>query len=379
LKIIFICSCLEPGHDGVGDYTRRLACELIRQGHVVEAISLNDKYISDQCLEVQDFDSIDLPVLRLSTALPLTQKLNIAKGHIDEFNPDWISLQFVIFGYHPKGLPLWLNKLAALGKGRRWHIMFHELWLGMELNASKKHLLWGKIQKQIVGSLIRKLKPNVTHTHTRLYQHKLLHIGLNSQHLPLFGNIPMLHAEEGLLDKNFKTNKLLKFVIFGHIHPSSPVKYFCAEIAKYAVKNNIQASLTFIGNCGMEQENWVINCQEARIEVQILGQQSADNISKVLREATIGISTTPVALLGKSGSVAAMLEHQLPVICVPCLWEPPNFINLEIPEGIAVYKQGNLEEILNTDLNFGASINIENISKQFIDSLLIDKVEYGQY
>ncbi len=378
MKIIFICSSLEPGHDGVGDYTRRLACELIRQGHVVGAISLNDKYISDQCLEVQSFDSINLSVLRLPMALPLPQKLSIAKKHIDEFNPDWVSLQFVIFGYHPKGLPLWLNKLTVLGKGRRWHIMFHELWLGIELNASKKHLLWGKIQKQIISSLIRKLKPNVTHTHTRLYQHKLLHMGVNSQHLPLFGNIPVLHAGDDSSDKNFKTNKLLSFVIFGHIHPNSPVKYFCVEVAKYAVKNNIQVSLTFIGNCGMEQENWVINCQEAHIEVQILGQQSADNISKVLRGAMIGISTTPVALLEKSGSVAAMREHQLPLICVPCLWESPNFINLEIPEGIMVYKQGNLDEILNTDLNFAADVNVENISSQFINSLL-NSVEYGQY
>ena len=378
MRIVFLCSSLQPGHDGVGDYTRRLACELIRQGHVVEAISLNDKYISHECLEVQGFDSIDLSVLRLPAVLPLTQKLTIAKKYINEFNPDWISLQFVIFGYHSKGLPLWLNKLATLGKGRQWHIMFHELWLGMELDASKKHLLWGRIQKQIISSLISKLKPNVTHTHTRLYQQKLSEIGVNSQHLPLFGNIPVLYTGEDLSDKNFKVSKLLKFVIFGHIHPGSAVKYFCAEIARCAAKNNIEASLIFIGNCGTEQENWVANCEDAHIEVHILGQQSADNISKVLREATIGISTTPVALLEKSGSVAAMLEHLLPVICVPRVWEPPNFINLEIPEGIAVYKQGNLEEILSTDLNFEASINIENISKQFINSL-INKVEYGQY
>jgi hypothetical protein len=378
LRIVFLCSSLQPGRDGVGDYTRRLACELIRQGHVVEAISLNDKYISDHCLELQALDSSNLPVLRLPAGLPLTQKLTIAKKHIDEFNPDWISLQFVIFGYHPKGLPLWLNKLATLGEGRQWHIMFHELWIGIELNASKKHLLWGRIQKQIISSLISKLKPTVTHTHTRLYQHKLSHIGVNTQHLPLFGNIPVLYTGEHLLDKNFKASKLLKFVIFGHIHPGAPVKYFYAEVARYAVKNNIQVSLTLIGNCGMEQEIWVVNCQAAHIEVRVLGQQSADDISKVLGEATVGISTTPVALIGKSGSVAAMREHLLPVICVPRVWEPSDFINLEIPEGIAVYKQGNLEEILNTDLNFEANINIENISKQFINSL-INKVEYGQY
>ena len=32
MKIVFICGCLEPGKDGVGDYTRRLSAELIDHG-----------------------------------------------------------------------------------------------------------------------------------------------------------------------------------------------------------------------------------------------------------------------------------------------------------------------------------------------------------
>jgi len=83
----------------------------------------------------------------------------------------------------------------------------------------------------------------------------------------------------------------------------------------------------------------------------------------------LGISTTPAALLEKSGSVAAMREHSLPVICVPCAWESAKFVNLELPEGIMIYKQGNLNEILNGDLNFTGLISVSDISNQFINSL----------
>ena len=43
MKLLFLCSSLEPGRDGVGDYTRRLAGECLRQGHEVRLLSLNDK------------------------------------------------------------------------------------------------------------------------------------------------------------------------------------------------------------------------------------------------------------------------------------------------------------------------------------------------
>ena len=42
MKFAFICGSLEPGRNGVGDYTRRLAGELAAQGHECLLVSLND-------------------------------------------------------------------------------------------------------------------------------------------------------------------------------------------------------------------------------------------------------------------------------------------------------------------------------------------------
>ena len=45
MKIAFITSCLEPGKDGVGDYTRSLAAESSRNGHEVCLLALNDRHV----------------------------------------------------------------------------------------------------------------------------------------------------------------------------------------------------------------------------------------------------------------------------------------------------------------------------------------------
>jgi hypothetical protein len=367
LKIVFICSSLEPGRDGVGDYIRRIACELIKQGNEVAVLSINDKYVIDPYITSQQMEGVKLPVFRLPASQLLKERIFQARKYIEEFNPDWLSLQFVIFGYHPKGLPLWLNKLSLLGKGRKWHIMFHELWLGMELNTSRKHLLWGKIQQYLINRLIIKLKPVVIHTHTQLYIQQLSNIAVQSRHLPLFGNIPVISSTKA--SKSFKENRSINMVLFGHIHPNAPVVQFAPEIAEYAKIHQLKISLTLIGNNGAETEHWIKQFENSGIKVNVLGEQPANYVSEIMSNTNIGISTTPAALLEKSGSVAAMREHGLAVICVPCAWEPAKFVNLELPGDIMIYKQGNLNEMLNGDINFTGLISVTDIGNQFIKSL----------
>ena len=44
MKILFICGTFENGKDGVGDYTKRLAKEIIDYGHSVHIIAIHDKF-----------------------------------------------------------------------------------------------------------------------------------------------------------------------------------------------------------------------------------------------------------------------------------------------------------------------------------------------
>jgi hypothetical protein len=65
MNIVFICGCLEPGVDGVGDYSRRLAGELIRMGNKVQLISLNDYHIDTRTTELQEADGTSVQAHRL--------------------------------------------------------------------------------------------------------------------------------------------------------------------------------------------------------------------------------------------------------------------------------------------------------------------------
>ena len=47
MVILFLTGCLQPGKDGVGDYTRLLARECIRQGQACCLIALDDPYVRE--------------------------------------------------------------------------------------------------------------------------------------------------------------------------------------------------------------------------------------------------------------------------------------------------------------------------------------------
>jgi hypothetical protein len=369
MKIIFLCSSLEPGRDGVGDYTRRLASELIRQGHSTAALSLNDKYISDKFNGIQQSENTELSVLRLPASWDLKIRFEQAKKYIDDFDPDWLSLQFVIFGFHRKGLPFGLaNQLAVLGLGRRWHIMFHELWVGMNVGASKKNILIGYIQKLLIKNIINVLKPSLIHTQTKIYQIQLDKMRFKCGYLPLFSNIPVF--EEHFTKKSNETNTI-SIVIFGSIHKGFPIEDFVKESAEYSKEKTIKIVFVFVGKCGSEQDYWVSICKSKKFDVIILGESSSEEISEVLGNSTIGISTNELSFIEKSGTATAMLEHGLPVICISKPWKVRGVSELTfpIPNGIMQYEYGKIEMYLNAKKSQMSMSNLETTTKLFINAI----------
>ncbi|MEO7767543.1 MAG: hypothetical protein ABIS01_08960, partial [Ferruginibacter sp.] len=187
MKIAFLCGSLEPGRDGVGDYTRRLAGELIRQGHEAGIIAINDQHFTGEFEGFQESEGLNLPMLRLPSHWPSNQRFKRAASWINSFNPGWISLQFVPFSFNAKGLPFGMSRLLmTLGKNRNWHIMFHELWVGMHIGAPRKEICWGYVQREIILSLIRRLQPRLIHTQSSLYKTQLAKLGVKALLLPLF-------------------------------------------------------------------------------------------------------------------------------------------------------------------------------------------------
>jgi hypothetical protein len=346
MNIVFLCGSLEPGRDGVGDYVRRLAVELMQQGHQSGAVALNDKHITHEISGFQQGPR-DLPVLRLPATWPASKRFEHAQRWIDDSGAYWLSLQFVPYSFHNNGLPLDLKRrLTLLGEGRQWHIMYHELWVGMEQGSRFKLLLWGKLQRKLIRSLTAHLKPQVVHTQTRLYQLQLATIGITAKYIPLFSNIPVSSIRSASLrvGGHGEHNDKISFVLFGGIHPGAPVEAFAEEVARYVSENEVQVVLNIVGRSGAEQEHWVRVWQAAGLRVELMGEQPAESISALLSSATIGLSTTPIALAEKSGTIAAMREHGLPVLCIRESWNARGIEGLPSMPGVAEYQPGNFKD-----------------------------------
>ena len=370
MRIIFLCGSLEPGRDGVGDYVRRLAMELIKQGHEVSAVALNDGYVEKKDSGFQRWYGLSFPVLRLPKSLSYSKRFLELEEWARIFSPDIISIQFVSYAFHKKGLPFAiLYPLKKLCRKYRCHIMFHELWIGMEVNSSRKDILVGKLQMFLIQQLVRMVRPVSIHTQTSVYQVQLEKIGINALYLPLFGNIPVAPVtDEKRNGKESQEKNEISLVFFGGIHPGAPVTEFAGEVANYSRNKNIKVKLTFLGRSGKELENWLDIWSSHSLPAEVIGEQSAETISSILGDSFLGLTTTPYALIEKSGSVAAMLEHGLPVLCVRGMWKADSNANSFNVTGVLQYEKGNLDECMEP-VKFQRNPLLPQVTADFVLSL----------
>lgn len=373
MKIIFICGSLEPGNDGVGDYTRLLALEIERhEGCQAYILALNDRFVVKpaECKQIISGDEVN--VLRLPADMKIEEKITLSQNWINKIDPDWISLQFVPFAFHSKGIPIQLFKLlSALKCLGKWHIMFHEIWVGIDKGAGTKKIIWGFLQQLAIKRIVRMLQPMVMHTQTKMYQAELARHGIHVEYLSLFSNIPVYQSKVlTLANRDFSsTRRCIHFIIFGSIHPEAPIQLFTEELSKFAAREQTKISLKIVGRTGVNQKHWEAVWKEKGFSVEILGEQSPELISKAFSSSTVGISTTPYQLAEKSGSIAAMQAHGLPVICVAKSWIPRVKTEIRIRDGLTEYRPGNLEVYLNQMSSKPRGKSVTAVAENFISSL----------
>jgi len=368
MRILFLCGSLKPGHDGVGDYTRRLAGELIRQGHACRMIALNDRYVEkgkglDQ-VESQD----GVPTLRLPAAASWSARIKAARLWSGEFKADWISLQFVPYSFHPRGLPFELGKrLKPIAPKGNWHVMFHELWIGMEQGSPARQQVAGFLQRVIIRRLVRNLDTKAIHTQSRFYQHQLSTLDLSAMLLPLFGNIPVFPT-----DPSFTPSPdSIQLIHFGVIRPSVPLESFVRELASVSKSVNRTPKFCLVGRSGLETDRWKHVFESAGIEFTVYGEQSACVISRLLHEADVGIITTPIALAEKSGAFAAMCEHGLPVMALTYPWATKGATIKPSSTMVRDYSRSNLKQLIGDARKYQTIPNaLEVISRRFVSDLI---------
>jgi hypothetical protein len=333
MKIAFLCSGLEQGRDGVGDYTRRLAAECIRQGHPCVIASLNDTQVSETVLGSQESEGTIISLLRLPSITSWNKRKILARNWLDAINPTWASLQFVPFGFHRKGLCAGLGKrLADISPKSSWHIMFHELWLGLGQKSPVKHRFWGALQRRIIMDMLGHLRPQIVHTQTEPYREVLIKNGIQTTMLPLFSNIRRanLDAWDNLLKplirqaggKHQNRSELYLAGIFGAVHPEWDAEQTVNTLFPLVQHFRKRLVLVFHGknNLASQAFSKMKAKLQNRAEVVIAGERTEVEISKILQTLDLGLATSPRQIIQKSGSVAAMLEHGLQVLVTRDDW-----------------------------------------------------------
>jgi hypothetical protein len=333
MRIAFVCSSLEPGCDGVGDYTHALAAECASHGHKCILLALNDRFVT-QPAEREVHDS-GLRMMRLPSSANWDQRIREAASYVKRFQPDCVSLQFVAYGFHPKGLAFGLaTRLKLLMRGFKSHVMFHELWIGESTGYGLKDRAVGFLQKRGVLRLLRTIKPSVMHTSNPVYVEILKRNGIEARELPLPGSIPLVEADTEWWEATMRMQTWgLEGVsrsacwiagIFGTIHPQWSAGAWLDRLCEFAREKGRRLLLLHIGHsaeAGRAVWNRCAQEYSGRCDFVDLGAQVPERISTVLQALDFGVATSPWALIGKSSSVSSMLDHGVPVVVTRDDWK----------------------------------------------------------
>lgn len=314
MKIAFLCTSLEAGRDGVGDYTRHLAAACRDAGQTCRLFAINDRHLGIATAS-------DSWSLRLSSHSPWSERSVLLSRALHEFAPDWVSWQIVPYGFHPKGVmpasPAWL---AALTGAWRTHVMLHELWLGLPAGSSWRERLIGFCQRRRLLMFLRRLRPVRLHTSNLTYQRVLAQNGWAAEVLPLFGNIPIAPLSRDLalaeLPAGLPAAPRWIGAMFGTLHAEWSAVDTFAWLRAAATHAGRDIGIVTLGHGGVQQEAILGPVRRLFPEIPIVtvGAVDAARVSRLLQAADFGISSHPWALVEKSGSTVALLEHGLPVL-----------------------------------------------------------------
>ena len=316
-KILFILGSLEVSKCGVCDYTCMLAEKLADQGHTCVCIALNDEFLDSNNHSYYESTHPDIyKMYRFSSSIPWDVRAVKLRTLINEFNPRFISLQFVPYAYNSKGLPYQLfNTLWKIRNRYDIQIMAHELWYEPNKGVIKRCI--SLCQRFIVLNLFRFLNPKIIHVSNNYYRDILADYGIESNVLPLFSTIVPVVTDV----KRKKNHHTWKFIYFGNISQDWEYQQLLNRIMIACRIHKIhQCSFYLIGRCSnygialWDKLDSDSKSMYPNFKFVNKGQLPSNEVSMYLSSADFGISGTPSHLLEKSSAVAAMLSHNLPVI-----------------------------------------------------------------
>lgn len=326
MSLAILCGTLEPGADGVGDYSALLAAACQRLGTPVVLLALHDHYVRQPLQVARPIEGVLVPTLRLPAALSRLERCRLAQTFLDAQQVQVLSLQFVPYGFHPRGLPWWLPALMRqLMKStnpskqqRSLHLMFHEIWIGLAAQSSRSARVIGRLQRVLIGGLVKSAQPCLIHTSNEFYRICLASIGVQAQISPLYSNLPK-PEQSAHPDPHYYTACL-----FGRIPPEWDPLPVVEVLLKQASRLDRHPRLRILGRAH-SSDDWLNALQHhwPWLSIEQYGPiASPQELACNIQSCDVGLATTPWPLIEKSGAVAAYLALGLPVVVSRMDWKP---------------------------------------------------------
>ncbi len=373
MRILFICGSIDPGKNGVGDYTRKLAYGFSDRGVATGILAINEKECEGVVsLTIPTNNQQPISALRLSSKRSWKIRRTDAKSFVKDFQPDIVSLQFVPFSFQDKGLPFFLLRwLKGLSQHPlRWHVMFHELWVADSKAHSARKYVMRELQKMIIKSLLKKLDCQLVHTSNSYYQGMLQRIGFGTQIVPIFSNLPKSGNKRVIDLINNRSSKLIA-IFFGHLQPNNAISKKIFRLAKM-VENQLSKKLEIvhIGNNRNPQTQALLQkiSDETAIVIHFVGFLDADSAADVIAGADVGLSSYYPDLIQKSGSISSLLYNGLPVILLS--GNPTKPIE-GISEVSALENINDISRFIHQDKEFISKYSPDNTIDIFLEAFTI--------
>jgi len=180
--------------------------------------------------------------------------------------------------------------------------------------------------------MVRHLRPAVAHTQVEVYRIALGRAGIQASILPLFSNIPRVHSDgwvsllEPLVSKaagrKLGRDKVYLAGIFGAVAPEWEIEKPVKTLLPLLERTRKRLVLVFCGRSNLSQEAFyrLKLVLGNRADLVVTGERPDIEISSILESLDLGLATTPRQNIQKSGSAAAMLEHDLHVLVTRDDW-----------------------------------------------------------
>ena len=276
--ICFITDKKNAGQCGIIDYVELLSQELEKLGHKIE-----QHFIKKDCEELNNLPIADL-----------------------------YSIQFAPYAFAANGLPNQILKcLARKLKYQKVHLNFHEIWVGAYPRANWKERGIGWLQKNLILGFINKCKPVCITSSNSAALDRLKQLGIPARFLYLFGNIP-----NSTNSKVTPKRQTVKVAFFGTPYADFPYDKLGEFFSTFSNSSAKKLEIILIGRQRVDAgcDHLYSMCKKNEFLIEKTGELSTEKISKQLQKCSLGVSTTPYDVIGKSGATAAMLEHGLPVL-----------------------------------------------------------------